>query len=149
MSNGMDWDTVFLTLLAPLSALGGVWLTLRFRGQETRQMRREAYAEWLKAVRSLAYWDGPWPPPPGSQIPTEERKRAINDLTTEIGLIGSKGVIIAGRDYIATIYSEEVGKAIAAPIANPGDLVMAFDQATAKAREAVARAMRRDLGVRD
>ncbi len=103
------------------------------------------YIEWLKAARWLYYLDEP--PTPGAHITDfTERKRHLNDLTTELQVIASPAVGRAARAYLDKANGRDVTAALSGRYASRDDVIDAFSALMEAERVDVVRAMRLDLG---
>lgn len=102
--------------------------------------------EWLKVARSLGYWDEEEPAHGPVVLPSEPRKRQLNNLTAEIHLLGSSEVIRATEKYLDYVMSDEASSKFGGPYPSLDEFLDAFSDATAAVRRAVVDAMRSDLG---
>ena len=132
------------TVAGAIGLLGVLVGQVFVRGRELRDMRREAYIAWIRAVRLLPTWDGP-PPAAGSTIemPSDARKMALNLATTDLEVVASRRVLKAAAAYRAALDGPEANQAFSTPTI--AAWVDHFDRAMRTHRKAVLLAMRRDL----
>lgn len=93
-------DLLVPGLTAFLGSTAGVLVGWRIqRGREKREMRLPVYTEWLKIARSLVGPPGPAPGEPTIILPNPSMKARLNELTTELELVGSRRVVEAVNAY--------------------------------------------------
>ena len=98
---GVTWAEVALAVLPALTTLAaGVVGWLFGRGRERRDMRRQAYVNWLKAARYLVVPPDDDPQPGRIQVPFPKRKRDLNDATIEIQIVGSGRVTVEAKKFL-------------------------------------------------
>jgi len=93
----MTLVTIILTVLPPVSALGGVWLTSRLQAErearaELRRIKREVYVRWLQFTENAGTWAF-------AGTPWSEWQRQLHDLQAQLDLVASDAVRAAIRGY--------------------------------------------------
>jgi hypothetical protein len=146
--SGISFGEVLLAFIPILTAvLAGLLGWVIGRGRERRDMRRQAYVDWLRAARNLVT-----PPPgvvpqrPGTvTVPFPKRIQELNDSTVEIKVVGSKRVGDEADKFLQWVDGPNLAGELEGDHSTFNQVVDRFQQLSRPYTDAVLAEMRKDL----